>query len=94
VFGLSYGPAVFHSYLYLIFCDLLDISVVIYFENILVFSGSMEELDRHVFDVILGLRRNLVQASQKKCVLAATRSGFLAHTLSGGVFVWNLRRLF
>ena len=42
-FGLMNAPAQFQSYMQDIFGDLLDVSVVIYLEDILIFSKNLEE---------------------------------------------------
>ncbi|CCO30469.1 Transposon Ty3-I Gag-Pol polyprotein AltName: Full=Gag3-Pol3 [Rhizoctonia solani AG-1 IB] len=39
-FGLSDAPAVFQRFMNNIFCDLLDITVIVYLDNILIFSIS------------------------------------------------------
>ncbi|QRW16914.1 Retrotransposable element Tf2 protein [Rhizoctonia solani] len=46
-FGLSNAPAVFMRFMNNIFCDLLDISVVVYLDDILIFSNSREEHVEH-----------------------------------------------
>ncbi|QRW27791.1 Retrotransposable element Tf2 protein [Rhizoctonia solani] len=47
-FGLSNAPAVFMRFMNNIFHDLLDISVVVYLDDILIFSNSREEHVEHV----------------------------------------------
>ncbi|KAF8697567.1 hypothetical protein RHS03_07749, partial [Rhizoctonia solani] len=50
-FGLSNAPAVFMRFMNNIFLDLLDISVVVYLDDILIFSNSREEHVQHVKEV-------------------------------------------
>lgn len=51
-FELTNAPAQFQSHMQSIFSDLLDISVVIYFDNILVFSKDLDN-HRHVVREVL-----------------------------------------
>ncbi|CCO29573.1 Transposon Ty3-I Gag-Pol polyprotein AltName: Full=Gag3-Pol3 [Rhizoctonia solani AG-1 IB] len=51
-FELSNAPAVFQCFMNNIFCDLLDITVIVYLDNILIFSNSREEHVQHVTGVL------------------------------------------
>jgi len=51
-----------------IFSDLLDISVVIYLDNILIYLDNMDDHKKHVKEVLKRLRENRLYASPTKCV--------------------------
>jgi hypothetical protein len=51
-FGLTNAPAVFQHFMNDIFRDLLDIYVIVYLDNILIFSKSREEHVGHVKEVL------------------------------------------
>ena len=57
-FGLTNAPAQFQAHIQSIFGDLLDISVVIYLDDILIFSKTIEEHQQVVREVLLRLKRN------------------------------------
>jgi hypothetical protein len=51
-FGLTNAPAVFQHFMNDTFCDLLDIYVIVYLDDILIFSKSREEHVGHVKEVL------------------------------------------
>jgi len=51
-----------------IFSDLLDVSVVIYLDNILIYSDNMNDHKKYVKEVLRRLRENQLYASSTKCV--------------------------
>uniref|UniRef100_A0A183CRW3 Reverse transcriptase domain-containing protein n=1 Tax=Globodera pallida TaxID=36090 RepID=A0A183CRW3_GLOPA len=57
-FGLTNAPVVCQRFMNNIFCDLLDICVVVYLDNILIFSHSASEHEEHVKEVLKRLRDN------------------------------------
>ncbi|MBW0566215.1 hypothetical protein O181_105930 [Austropuccinia psidii MF-1] len=57
-FGLTNSPASFHNLVNDIFADFLDIFVVVYLDDIMVFSSSEDEHVKHVASVLQRLRDN------------------------------------
>jgi len=57
-FGLSNAPSAFQHFINDIFSDLLDISVVIYLDDILIYSDNMDDHKKHVKEVLRRLREN------------------------------------
>jgi Reverse transcriptase (RNA-dependent DNA polymerase) len=51
-FGLTNAPGGFQRFLNGIFSDLLDVYVIIYLDNILIFSGNKDDHFRHVSKVL------------------------------------------
>ena len=47
-FGLTNAPAAFQHMMNDIFCDLLDVCVIIYVDDILIYSVNQDEHDQHV----------------------------------------------
>ena len=52
-FGLINAPATFQHLMNNIFSDLLDICVLIYLDNIQIYSDTLEEHHRHIRKVLL-----------------------------------------
>ncbi|MBW0548770.1 hypothetical protein O181_088485 [Austropuccinia psidii MF-1] len=67
-FGLTNAPASFQNLVNAIFYDLLDIYVLVYLYDIMVFSKSEGEHVTHVSTVISRLRANTLFAMASKCL--------------------------
>ncbi|MBW0588204.1 hypothetical protein O181_127919 [Austropuccinia psidii MF-1] len=67
-FGLTNAPASFQNIVNDIFQDLLDVYVVVYFDDIMVYSKSEEEHATHVPTVLCRLRANNLFAKASKCL--------------------------
>ncbi|MBW0524754.1 hypothetical protein O181_064469 [Austropuccinia psidii MF-1] len=81
-FGLTNAPASFQNLVNDIFSDFLDIFVVVYLDDIMVFSGSEEEHVKHVASVLQRLRDNNLFAKASKCVLHSSRVEYLGYVVS------------
>ena len=68
-FGLCNALATFQRFMNDIFQDLLDVCVVVYLDDILVFSNSEEDHKHHLRQVLQRLRDHGLVAKPKKCVL-------------------------
>ncbi|KAJ1299366.1 hypothetical protein OPQ81_003762 [Rhizoctonia solani] len=66
-FGLTNAPAVFQHFMNDIFRDLLDISVIVYMDDILIFSESKEQHVKHVEEVLARLQDNYLFCNPDKC---------------------------
>ena len=51
-FGLTNAPATFQHYINEVLKDLLDICIIIYLDNILVYSQDLDEHKHHICDVL------------------------------------------
>jgi len=67
-FGLLNAPSAFQQFMNKVFYDLLDIYVVIYFDNILVYSDNLEDHKKHVKEILRRLWDNKLYTSSTKCV--------------------------
>ena len=81
-FGLTNAPAVFQHMMNHIFREYLDHFVVIYLDDILVFSSSMEEHTRHVRLILTKLREHGLYAKSEKCEFDRTSVEFLGYVIS------------
>jgi Reverse transcriptase (RNA-dependent DNA polymerase) len=66
-FGLTNAPGSFQRFLNGIFSDLLDVYVIIYLDDILIFSGNKDNHFRHVFEVLKWLHKHGLYANGKEC---------------------------
>ena len=65
-FGLSNAPAAFQSLMNSIFADLLDICVLVYLDDILIYSDNSEDHEHHVCEVLRRLQNNKLYAHADK----------------------------
>jgi len=81
-FGLCNAPATFMRLMNDIFREELDTCVVIYIDDILVFSRSAEEHIQHLRIVLDKLRANKLYAKLSKCEFAKEQVEYLGHIVS------------
>ena len=65
--GLTNSPASFQRFMNDIFADMIDVCVVVYLDDILVYSDDPEQHLAHVREVLTQLRRNRLYARADKC---------------------------
>jgi hypothetical protein len=66
-FGLTNAPAFFMHLMYKVFMDYLDTFVVIFIDDILVYSKSEAEHEKHLWLVLQRLREHKLYAKLSKC---------------------------
>ncbi|GBG76880.1 hypothetical protein CBR_g23095 [Chara braunii] len=81
-FGLTNAPATFQKAMNDIFRDILEQYDLVYLDDILVYSRTLEEHLRHLRDVLDRLRRHGFYAKLSKCRLAQHKVDFLGHYVS------------
>ena len=81
-FGLTNAPAAFQRFMNDIFSDLLDVCVVIYLDDILIYSNDMSEHHRHVKEVLKRLRKAGLYAKAEKCEFHSESVKYLGYILS------------
>lgn len=78
-FGLTNAPATFMHLMNDIFRPFLDRFVLVFLDDILIYSKNEEEHQIHVNQVLELLRKNKLYAKESKCELFQTRVEFLGH---------------
>ncbi|MBW0461357.1 hypothetical protein O181_001072 [Austropuccinia psidii MF-1] len=81
-FGITNAPASLKNLFNDIFYDLLDVSVVVYFDNIMVFSKSEEEHVTHVSTALSRLRANNLFAKASNCLSDVLSVEYLGYIFS------------
>jgi hypothetical protein len=82
-FGLTNAPAYFMSMMNKVFMEYLDKFVVVFIDDILVFSKSEEEHEEHLRLVLEKLQEHQLYAKFSKCEFWLKEVGFLGHVISG-----------
>ncbi|MBW0543495.1 hypothetical protein O181_083210 [Austropuccinia psidii MF-1] len=81
-FGLTNAPASFQNLVNDIFADFLDVFVVVYLDDIMVFSSSQGEHVKHVASVLQKLRDNNLFSKASECVFHASSVEYLGYVVS------------
>jgi hypothetical protein len=81
-FGLTNAPATFCILMNNIFREWLDDFVVVYIDDILIYSGSLEEHAEHLRKVFQKLRENKLYAKLEKCEFGVKEVNFLGHRIT------------
>ena len=82
-FGLTNAPTYFMSMMNKVFMEFLDKFVVVFIDDILVFSKNEEEHAEHLRLVLEKLREHQLYAKFSKCEFWLKEVGFLGHVVSG-----------
>jgi hypothetical protein len=83
-FGLTNAPAYFMYLMNKIIREYLDKFVVVFIDDILVFSKTEEEHKKHLRLVLEKVRSNKLYAKFSKCEFWLTKVAFLGHVISAG----------
>ncbi|XP_017415171.1 uncharacterized protein LOC108326280 [Vigna angularis] len=81
-FGVTNAPAIFMDYMNRIFRPFLDKFVVVFIDDILIYSKSREEHERHLRLVLGVLREKKLYAKLSKCEFWMDEVQFLGHVIS------------
>ena len=81
-FGLSTAPATFQRMMNTIFFEMLDKGVLIYLDDILVYSKTIDEHKKLLDRVFCYLNLNKLYLKEKKCSLFLEKNNFLGNVIS------------
>src|ERR1041385_141612 len=82
-FGLTNAPAYFMNMMNKVFMEFLDKFVVVFIDDILVYSKNEQEHEAHLRLVLEKLREHKLYANFSKCEFWLKEVGFLGHVVSG-----------
>lgn len=92
-YGLTNAPAAFQAFIQDVLRDILDIICVVYLDDILIFSRSQEEHDKHVGMVLDRLRDAKLCANAKKCEFNKSKVEYLGYIISAEGIKMNPKKL-
>ncbi|KAF8749285.1 hypothetical protein RHS01_10208 [Rhizoctonia solani] len=76
-FGLTNAPAAFQHFMNKLFKDLLDVCVIIYLDDILIYSKDDATHTKHVHEVLKRLMNNQLFCKASKCTFHVTSVEYL-----------------
>ena len=80
--GLSEAPGNFMHLMHYVLRPYIGVFVVVYFDDILVFSKSLKERVNHLRDVFQTLRKERLYANMEKCLFGIDKLVFLGFVVS------------
>jgi hypothetical protein len=92
-FGLTNAPAFFMNLMNSVFMDYLDKFVVVFIDNILIYSQSKEEHVDHLKMVLQKLREHQLYAKLSKCEFWIDEVLFLGHIIDRDGLVVNPKKM-
>jgi hypothetical protein len=81
-FGLTNAPATFMEAMNRMLHEYLDDFVIVFLDDILIYSKSEEEHDGHLSLVLEALQKNQFYAKMKKCAFWLSEVAFLGHVIN------------
>ena len=87
-FGLTNAPAYFMNMMNKVFMEYLDKFVVVFIDDIIIYSKNDSDHEEHLRMVLQKLRDNQLYAKYRKCEFCLDEIPFLGHIVSkGGISV-------
>jgi len=81
-FGLANAPSTFQDMMNLVISDMLDVGVLAYMDDILVYAKTREEHDRIDREVLRRLQENGLAVTPEKCLWKLQDVEFLGYIIS------------
>jgi len=81
-FGLTNASVAFQQFINNIFSNLLDVCVVIYLDNILIYSNNISKHHQHIKEVLKYLHKASFYTKVKKCKFHSELVEYLGYILS------------
>ncbi|KAF8759758.1 hypothetical protein RHS01_02208 [Rhizoctonia solani] len=92
-FGLTNAPATFQHFMNDLFRDLINVTVVIYLDDILIFSENPEDHPTHVREVLSWLMKNQLFCKLSKCHFHVTTVDYLGIVISPDGFSMDKKKI-
>lgn len=92
-FGLTNAPATFCTLMNKIFHPYLDQFVVVYLDDIVIYSDTLEEHVEHLRTMFKVLRENELYIKKEKCSFAREEVHFLGHIIKGSKLMMDEEKI-
>jgi hypothetical protein len=92
-FGLSNAPIVFMFLMNGVFREYLDKFVIVFLDDILIYSKSQEEHEHHLRMVLQVLREHQLYAKLRKCSFYQNQIHYFGHIISKDGIAVDLEKI-
>ena len=82
LFGLTNTPTAFQRFMNDVFSNLLDVCIVVYLDDILIYSDNITQHRKHVKEVLKRLQKAGLYAKTEKCEFHSNSIEYLGYVLS------------
>ncbi|KAF8752648.1 hypothetical protein RHS01_07613 [Rhizoctonia solani] len=93
LFGLTNAPAAFQHFMNNLFRDLINVTVAIYLDDILIFSEKPKDHPTHVREVLSQLLKNQLFCKLSKCHFHVTTVDYLGIVISPSGFSMDQKKI-
>ena len=91
--GITGAVETFQRLMEHVFRDLLNTSVVVYLDDIVVYSADFKQHIQHVRQVLQLLRAHQLKAKMSKCVFSTQTIDFLGNTIGNGIIRPDVKKI-
>ena len=88
-FSLTNTPAAFQHFINTVFANMLDVCIVVYLDDILIYSKDMESHQQHVREVLCHLWQHQLFAKPEKCKFHSDSVEYLGYCLSSNGLIMS-----
>ena len=92
-FGLTNAPATFCNLMNDVFYEFVDRFIVVYLDDIVIYSESLEDHLEHLKKVLSKLREHQLYVKKEKCEFARQEILFLVHKVNKGLLMMDERKV-
>src|SRR6266513_2181498 len=82
LFGIKNEPGTFQHYINDLLCEFLDVFVIVYIDDILIYFFTLSEHQKHVHMILKCLKKADLQCNIKKCKFYVTEVIYLGLIIS------------
>lgn len=89
-FGLKNAPATFQRLMNLVLIGLLDVELLVYLDDVIVFAATLEEHDKEIRKLFDRLLKAKLSLQSDKCEFLSTEVEYLGHSIKKDGYILAL----
>ena len=92
-FGLCNAPSTWQQFINKVLADLIDVCIVVYLDDILIYSNNMHDHRKHVCEVLHCLQKHRLFCGPEKCEFHVQTTEYLGFILSPSRLVMDTKKI-